>query len=268
MYKKFNLELKDNPVNYFPDISAKDMEKYKELVKNKSKQLLESFNESLVVTESGTIDGSKTIQTWFPDYEADIFISHSHKDIELAIKLACWLEKNFELKVFIDSLLWKNIAELQKEIDKKYTYNSVTQTYDYDLRNITTSHVHTMLSTALNDMIDSTECILFLNTPSSIELSSKGNSTFSPWIYSEIKAANLLRVNIPKRFAKQEFEKRESLNRREFVNGAPQITYHTDLSKFHKISYNSLVFWNLRRTTIEVKGLDSLNILYDFEGKE
>jgi len=42
--------------------------------------------------------------------------------------------------------------------------------YDYELRNYTTSHVHMMLSTALTEMIDNTECIMFYNTSLSVSL--------------------------------------------------------------------------------------------------
>lgn len=44
------------------------------------------------------------------------------------------------------------------------------KTYDYNLRNYTTSHVHMMLATALTEMIDNTECIMFYNTPNSVLL--------------------------------------------------------------------------------------------------
>ncbi|MGF2153566.1 toll/interleukin-1 receptor domain-containing protein [Lactococcus lactis] len=266
MYKKFNLELKGNPINYFSNISENDVESYKNKVEKISKELLTDFEESLVVTENGTIDGTKTIETWFPNYKADIFLSHSHKDIDLAIKLACWLENNFGVRVFIDSLLWKNIDDLQKEIDKKYTFSEITKTYDYDLRNITTSHVHAMLSTALNDMIDSSECVIFLNTPSSIELSTLKTSTFSPWIYSEIKAANLLRINTPSRFIQKRFGNTLPFTGGTF-NEAPQIKYDTDLSKFHKITYQSLIAWNVDRIINKIKGTETLNSLYSIVGE-
>ncbi|MDT2893514.1 toll/interleukin-1 receptor domain-containing protein [Lactococcus lactis] len=266
MYKKFNLELKDDRINYFSNISENDVESYKNKVEKISKELLADFEESLVVTENGTIDGTKTIETWFPNYKADIFLSHSHKDIDLAIKLACWLENNFGVRVFIDSLLWKNIDDLQKEIDKKYTFSEITKTYDYDLRNITTSHVHAMLSTALNDMIDSSECVMFLNTPSSIELSTLKNSTFSPWIYSEIKAANLLRTNIPKRHLESGIEDKFLFHNRDAMNESLKIMYPADLSRFHKIEYSALEGWKLLNGNN--RGIESLDLLYMGWGKE
>jgi len=57
-----------------------------------------------------------------------------------------------------------------------------------------------MLSVALLQMMDASECILFLNTPSAVlpadAIESGGNSaTPSPWIYAEIAMTRLLRKN-------------------------------------------------------------------------
>lgn len=62
-----------------------------------------------------------------------------------------------------------------------------------------------MLSTALSEMMDRTECIIFFNTPSSIDMSNELNAikkkekTISPWIYHELMMTVLLRSNPPKR---------------------------------------------------------------------
>lgn len=54
----------------------------------------------------GSIDGSRMQENWFPQIEADIFISHSHQDEGLAIALAGWLYEKFRLVSFIDSCVW------------------------------------------------------------------------------------------------------------------------------------------------------------------
>lgn len=57
-----------------------------------------------------------------------------------------------------------------------------------------------MLSTALNNMIDSTECLFFLNTPNSISLSNEITNeqkfTYSPWLYSELTTASIVEKRI------------------------------------------------------------------------
>ena len=62
-----------------------------------------------------------------------------------------------------------------------------------------------MLSTALTEMIDNTECVIFFNTPSSINMSDELNSikkkekTTSPWIYHELIMTTMLKPKEPKR---------------------------------------------------------------------
>lgn len=96
-----------------------------------------------------------------------------------------------------------------KQIDNKYCIHDDGETYDYELRNYTTSHVHMMLSTALTEMIDNTECIMFYNTPNSISLaddiqtikSAKKKVTLSPWIYHELAMTSLVKKRERSRIA-------------------------------------------------------------------
>ena len=72
------------------------------------------------IKENDKIDGTKMQENWFPKVDADIFISHSHKDENLAKGLAGWLYKEFGLEAFIDSCVWGYANDLLLEIDKKY----------------------------------------------------------------------------------------------------------------------------------------------------
>ena len=66
----------------------------------------------------------------------------------------------------------------------EYCHNCQCSTFSYNL-----SYVHMMLASALMTMIDKSECVFFLNTPSSINLNYK---TESPWIYYELNIANTI----------------------------------------------------------------------------
>ena len=161
------------------------------------------------ILDNGHIDASALQDEWFPAIKADVFISHSHKDLPIAKALAGWLKNTFGLSSFIDSFVWGYCDELLKEIDNKYCKNRIDskrfskgdkETYNYTLRNFTTSHVHTLLSSALSQMIDKTECVIFINTPQSVSISSeiesiKGNSiTTSPWIYHELAMTSIIKT--------------------------------------------------------------------------
>lgn len=160
---------------------------------------------SKYISEDGIINGTNLKEDWFSISEKDVFISHSHKDINKVKAFAGWLHKIFGLNAFIDSCSWGYCDDLLNKIDKKYCYDKVKKLYNYNLRNYTTSHVHMMLSTALTEMIDNTECVIFFNTPSSINMSDELNSikkkekTTSPWIYHELMMTTMLKPKEPER---------------------------------------------------------------------
>jgi hypothetical protein len=159
MYRGFNLKI-DNVNSGFYDFG---LQVYEDL-KAPMRKTLKDF-----VSVNGVLDGSKLQEHWFPQINADAFISHSHKDERNAICIAGWLHHTFGITAFIDSCIWGFAGELLKMIDDAYCLNSGGKTYSYEDRNFSTAHVHMMLSTALQMMIDKTECLFFLNTPATIK---------------------------------------------------------------------------------------------------
>jgi hypothetical protein len=152
------------------------------------------------------IDGGDLRDDWFAPISAQVFISHSHADRESAWAFASFLRSVLRLRTFVDSGVWGYADDLLGEIDDNYCYNPDTGCYRYSARNRSTTHVHMMLATALAEMIDRCECILFLNTPSSITAKSsiKGTQTTSPWIFHELITSKLITKHPldrrPKRF--------------------------------------------------------------------
>jgi hypothetical protein len=138
------------------------------------------------------IDGTKLQNFCFPSEEKHIFISHSHNDTKIARALSFVFSK-ISLKLFIDSDVWMYANDLLQKIDDEYCYNYSRETYSYQKRNFTTSHVHMMLASALNSMIDKCECLIFINTENSIEEYKNKPATFSPWIMSELYTSAIIR---------------------------------------------------------------------------
>jgi len=190
---------------------------------------------------NGSLDGSKMQENWFPQIEANIFISHSHLDEILAISLAGWLHTKFGLKVFIDSCVWGYANTLIKSIDNEYCWNPSRETYNYEKRNNSTSHVHIMLSTALNMMIDKTECIFFLNTPNSITPNDVVTRTKSPWIYSEIATTKLIQKKELNDYRLQ--RALESFSAGGSVKKCLFVEYILDTSHLIKVSNIDLILW-------------------------
>ena len=189
MYRGFNLLFKEKNFdkryfNFFKKVGS-------ESFSNQRAKIIEKI--SSFVRNDSSLDGGMMQANWFPQIKADIFISHSHKDINLALALVGWLKDTFGLTAFIDSCVWGYANELLKIIDNEYCYQKETNTYNYQKRNYSTSHVHMMLSVALTQMIDNTECLFLLNTPNSITPDTIIEQTESPRIYSEIAMSRLIR---------------------------------------------------------------------------
>ena len=236
MYKKFRLKnfkeefLQEEKYKEYLQKGKNNYEKNKEEIKRKLENYLNYENE---------LDGNKIIEEWFKDGEYDVFLSHSHQDEELAIAIAGILDEKFGLKVFIDSQVWGYVNDLLKDIDNKYCKKLKKEnTYDYDKRNISTSHVHSMLNTAIAKMIDSCDNFFFLDSPSSLKYNSNifqdlRDVTYSPYIKFEIEVSNYIRRKFPK-------NNNNNINfYLENVNNQPVISYQLLFEKFISLDYKT-----------------------------
>lgn len=202
MYSKFDLKISsflyNSELNKHLEVGKKIYNNHREQAKKNLKKF---------IYDNGHIDGTSMKDNWFQMEDVDVFISHSHQDIIKVQAFAGWLYDEFGLKAFIDSCVWGYCDELLKQIDDTYCKKSDNKTYSYELRNYTTSHVHIMLSTALTEMINKTECIMFYNTPNSVSLvddlcaikKQKKKVTLSPWIYHELAMTSLVKICKPER---------------------------------------------------------------------
>jgi hypothetical protein len=204
--------------------------------------------------ENGKIDGTKMRDHWFPEIKAEVFISHSHSDKTDAIKLAGFLAKNFGLNSFIDSCVWGYADDLLKQIDDQYCLNVARETYSYEKRNGSTSHVHMMLSTALGTMIDAAECVIFMNTPNSITSQAAVSKTQSPWIYYELGLMRLIRKRPPERLIMESFaNKRAGL----------QVEYSVPLGNLTPLKAADLNGWVEQWAAARAGAVHALDLLYE-----
>lgn len=217
-----------------------------------SSQLARFKNKIEKFVLSDTMSGSEIQNNCFPEVDADIFISHSHNDKDLANALAGWLSAKFGLKVFIDSNVWEYSNNLLNKINDKYSNKKINQNgeflYDYRSCNYVSQHVNIMLSTALQKMIDKVECIILLNTDNSISVFDNHNNTinqtYSPWIYSEILSTQIIRKK--PLFYYREYRNNEI--RAAFESSSDnyfafQITYDVSLEHLVKLNGIDLQRW-------------------------
>ncbi|MCP3032495.1 hypothetical protein LF817_14300 [Halobacillus sp. A1] len=212
-----------------------------EVAFNKQKNYIQKELDRFVLDE-GSLDGSALQDDWFPDVDADIFLSHSHGDQKLTMAFAAMLKEEFGLKAFIDSCVWGYADDLLKKIDDEFCKNKTDTgaTYNYNLRNYSTSHVHMMLSSALTKMMDKTECLIFVNTPNSITTRDAiEKKTKSPWIYSEIATSHVLRKKNPERH-----EELEKSWKYEAAQKKLDIVYNVDLDHLTLLSTDDIKDWH------------------------
>lgn len=219
---------------------------------------------------NGTADGSKLQDDWFPQVKADIFISHSHDDMELAQGLAGWLHKTFNLNCFIDANVWGYADKLLEKInedysDKEIKPNGAGITYNHQKCNTASKHVNTMLSIALHKMIDKTEAVFVINTPNSI----KGygdiykTSTYSPWVYSEIICTEIVRKKTLLSYREQYIINKVANESRNFVaelNSQFKAAYEISLEHLKGIDVDVLVKWE--KAYASQNGTNALDELY------
>lgn len=178
--KKLKLEYQLNTDNWSYDIEIERQHFYQGLL-----------NMAWCNKENGILDGRKLKEYVFPSCDRyDVFISYSHDDEKLATKLAFYLKKYCGLDVFLDCFIWNSADALLKAIDDDYCQTTDKKHYIYKSRNYSTSHVHALLSMAILDVINKSECCIVLDSNNSINLHCLENpdnaKTLSPWIYEEI----------------------------------------------------------------------------------
>lgn len=191
----------------------------------------------LLENKDGIIDGEKLKTEYFPTKlkkNYNVFISHSHGDIDEIEKFARKLEIRYGVRCFVDSMVWKNIATLQRKIDN--AHKRPNGTLDYDLVKQSTAHIHSLLSIALFEMIDQCECCIFVQSDKSLALDFNETRTLSPWIYEEIFYMNHARKILPERIPARKLFSALNENRRTDLQ--IKMSHMVDLSDFkHLVDY-------------------------------
>ncbi|WP_208397810.1 toll/interleukin-1 receptor domain-containing protein [Helicobacter pylori] len=117
---------------------------------------------------------------------AQVFLSHSHVDINKALEVKDYLENQTKRKVFVDSLFWDYKDDV---LNKLAEYDDISRIEDaFTL----------ILRESLQDMIEKCPYFVFLQSKNSVSLN-QGLSqiTYSAWIYEELKIAHSISESRP-----------------------------------------------------------------------
>lgn len=239
----------------------------KKQLEAKEKDYRKSIEEFVL---ENSIDGTKVQDEWFPLVNADIFISHSHKDKKLAEALAGWIYITFgnRLSCFIDANVWGYQDDLLETMNSHLSDKKIFQNktyYNHEKCNRVAQHVNTMLSIALQKMIDKTEAVIFLNTENSVQINSgdEMNRTYSPWIYTEIVCSQIVRKKPLLAYRNYSFMHKsiyENTEMEMIYEAMINISYEVSLEHLISIDDEELILWenNYRSSSEKEYPLDSL----------
>lgn len=261
MFVGFNLNFNNLKIEDIDDKWFKEGRSYL-----KEQEIKINENLDMCINKDGTFTCESIQQGWFPKIDSHIFISHSHKDENLAIALAGCLYKTFGLKCFIDSALWGYSNKLLKLIDEKFSWlNKEKNLFDYNSRNLSTAHVHNILTLSLLQMIDKTECLFFINTTNSISVKdaiSDNDYTFSPWISLELQIAKTIKKKIPHRI--KNIKENEAIQKAgQTISFDMKVRYSVDTNNLEDLSIND---FEKIPDHLNNKPLDTLDYLYSKKG--
>lgn len=193
------------------------------------------------------VNGTKVQSDWFPEVKADIFISHSHIDEDLANAFAGWLNDTFGLRCFIDSNVWGYADDLLEMLNDKYSNKRSDPNggylYTHEYCNKVSQHVNMMLNIALQKMIDRVESVFLLNTGNSIHIADSDttiSTTYSPWLYSEIVCSEIVRKKPLSAYRLQPILEFAHEAKEEF-RADSSLTVSYDISTEHLVKINAVI---------------------------
>ncbi|UOR62248.1 toll/interleukin-1 receptor domain-containing protein [Helicobacter pylori] len=117
--------------------------------------------------------------------DAQVFLSHSHADKNKALKVKNYLESKTNHRVFIDSLFWD------------YKDNVLNKLAKYDNTSKIKDAFVLILRESLQDMIEKCPYFVFLQSNNSVSNQGLSCTTYSAWVYEELKIAHSIRESRP-----------------------------------------------------------------------
>ncbi|WP_231217604.1 toll/interleukin-1 receptor domain-containing protein [Helicobacter pylori] len=137
------------------------------------------------------LNHNKIKEAFFSPFEpqlkdAQVFLSHSHADKNKALKVKNYLESETDHRVFIDSLFWDYKNNVLKEMKKHHIdVSKIEDTFTLILRE------------SLQDMIEKCPYFVFLQSNNSVSNQGLSHTTYSAWVYEELKIAHSIRESRP-----------------------------------------------------------------------
>ncbi|GHR40617.1 hypothetical protein VN1260_14530 [Helicobacter pylori] len=110
-----------------------------------------------------------------------VFLSYSHADKNKALEVKNYLESETNHRVFIDSLFWDYKDNVLNELAKYDNTSKIKDAFTLIIRE------------SLQDMIEKCPYFVFLQSNNSVSNQGLSRTTYSAWIYEELKIAHSIR---------------------------------------------------------------------------
>ncbi|GAA7786092.1 toll/interleukin-1 receptor domain-containing protein [Helicobacter pylori] len=152
-------------------------------VNEATKKIYELIKDAKHSNDDIILNHNKIKEAFFSPFKlqlknAQVFLSHSHADKNKALKVKNYLESETNHRVFIDSLFWD------------YKDNVLNKLAKYDNTSKIKDAFTLILRESLQDMIEKCPYFVFLQSNNSVSNQGLSRTTYSAWIYEELKIAN------------------------------------------------------------------------------
>ncbi|WQT34799.1 toll/interleukin-1 receptor domain-containing protein [Helicobacter pylori] len=184
--KSFKVDL-DSGENQSIILSTRPFNNQAHQVDGVAKKIHELIKDAKHSNDGIILNHNKIKEAFFSPFEpqlknAQVFLSHSHADKNKALKVKNYLESETNHRVFIDSLFWDYKNNVLKEMKKHHIdVSKIEDAFTLILRE------------SLQDMIEKCPYFVFLQSNNSVSNQGLSHTTYSAWIYEELKIAHSIR---------------------------------------------------------------------------
>ncbi|MFS7887593.1 TIR domain protein [Helicobacter pylori] len=181
--KAFKVDLNERENQSILKPSARPFNHQAHQVDRVAKKIYELIEGAKHPNDSIILNHNKIKEAFFSPFKpqlenAQVFLSHSHADKNKALKVKGYLESETNRRVFIDLLFWDYKDHVLNELAKYDDTSKIEDAFTLILRE------------SLQDMIEKCPYFVFLESKNSVSNQGLSHTTYSAWIYEELKIAN------------------------------------------------------------------------------
>ncbi|GAA6974135.1 toll/interleukin-1 receptor domain-containing protein [Helicobacter pylori] len=189
--KAFKVDLDSSKNQNILKPSARPFNNQAHQVDEVAKKIYQLIKDAQYSNDGIILNHSKIKEAFFSPFRpqlksAQVFLSHSHADKNKALEVKDYLEEDIDAEcVFIDSLFWDYKDDVLNELAKYDDTSKIEDAFTLILRE------------SLQDMIEKCPYFVFLQSNNSVSNQGLSRTTYSAWIYEELKIAHSIRESRP-----------------------------------------------------------------------